>query len=202
MCHRLWAGATSQAGACPGPAECPSQSSSPVLGGLPGYGTGAMDQTSSHSCCVLGLCWASALITAGQVSAGQERSSSFLSLWQDKGAGVPMGDSGRQSLAAGACSGPGVLSSWNVPSHMKELFMGSGKRQKACDISRCHSAAEVSEWMREGVSALPRRCEQCAGFCRATERKCNICCRVRSQHVPRESCHHSVQCRAWAECLN
>lgn len=44
----------------------------------------------------------------------------------------------------------GWLNSWNLPTHMKELFMGSGKRQQAHDISRCCSAAEVSEWMREG----------------------------------------------------
>lgn len=96
----------------------------------------------------------------------------------------------------------GWLNSWNVPTHMKELFMGSGKRQKACDISRWHLAAEVSEWMREGVSALPRKCEHHAGFCRTTERKSNNRCRVRSQHVPRETCHHCVQRRAWVECLN
>lgn len=59
----------------------------------------------------LGLHWGmtSALITAGQLSAGQKRTNSFLRLWQDKGAGIPMGDSGSHSVAVGACPGPGVV---------------------------------------------------------------------------------------------
>lgn len=50
-----------------------------------------------------------ALITTGHISAGQKRTSSFLSLWQDKGAGVSMGDAGSHSLAAGTYPGPGVV---------------------------------------------------------------------------------------------
>lgn len=109
LCHRLWAGATSRAGACPGSAERPLSCSSPVQGRLPEHGTGAMGPDWLPQ--LLGLHWGmtSTLITAGQLSAGQRRTSSFLRLWQDKGAGIPMGDSGSHSLAAGACPGPGVV---------------------------------------------------------------------------------------------
>lgn len=71
---------------------------------------------------------AGALITAGQISAGQKRTSSFLSLWQDKGGGVPMGDSGSHSLAAEACPGPGVVEQLECSHSHERVVHGEWKK--------------------------------------------------------------------------